>query len=173
MPIRHAQAADLPEIVAIYNASIPGRLATADLDPVTVESRLPWFKDFDPARRPLWVHCDRPGGGTVQAWLSVRSFYGRPAYHATAEVSVYTAPGAQRQGLGRMLLTHAIAAVPGLGLRTLLAFVFGHNDPSVRLFRAQGFSPWGCLPKVAEIDGVERDLAILGLRLPARDAPAS
>jgi phosphinothricin acetyltransferase len=94
MPIRHAQAADLPEIVAIYNASIPGRLATADLEPVTLESRLPWFKDFDPARRPLWVHCGKAaGGGAVQAWLSIRSFYGRPAYHATAEVSVSAASG--------------------------------------------------------------------------------
>jgi len=36
MPIRHATASDLPEIVSIYNASIPGRMATADLAPVSV-----------------------------------------------------------------------------------------------------------------------------------------
>ena len=34
--IRHAGKADLPAIVDIYNASIPGRLATADTEPVTV-----------------------------------------------------------------------------------------------------------------------------------------
>ena len=50
-------------------------------------------------------------------------------------------------------------------ISTLLAFVFGHNDASVRLFRDAGFADWGTLPRVAELDGVERDLVILGKRL--------
>lgn len=139
-------------------------MATADVDPVTVEARLPWFREFDPARRPLWVHSEE-AETLPNAWLSVRSFYGRPAYQATAEVAVYTAPAARRQGLARRLLRHAIDAAPSLGLRTLLAFVFAHNAPSVTLFRAHGFADWGLLPRVAELDAVERDLAILGLRL--------
>ena len=98
---RHAQAADLPAIVAIYNASIPGRTATADTEPVSVSSREGWFAEFDPARRPLWVLDD--ADGRVAAWLSVRSFYGRPAYHRTAEIGVYTAPAVQRRGLARVL----------------------------------------------------------------------
>ena len=53
MPIRHAMAADLPAIVAIYNASIPGRMATADTQPVTVAQREEWFRAFDPDSRPL------------------------------------------------------------------------------------------------------------------------
>ena len=44
VPIRHAQPDDLPAIVAIYNASIPGRMATADTEarrdlPGSLESR--------------------------------------------------------------------------------------------------------------------------------------
>jgi len=145
-------------------------MATADVEPVTVEARVPWFRDFDPLRRPLWVQCDMTDG-TPRAWLSVRSFYGRPAYHATAELAVYTAPEARREGRARRLLEHAIAAAPALQLSTLLAFVFGHNRPSIELFRAYGFGDWGLLPRVAELDGVERDLAILGLRV--RAAPAA
>jgi phosphinothricin acetyltransferase len=34
---------DLPAIIDIYNATIPGRMVTADLEPITVESRLRWF----------------------------------------------------------------------------------------------------------------------------------
>ena len=154
----------MPEIVAIYNAAIPGRAATADLEPVTVEARTPWFREFDPARRPLWVHCD-DAGGPVTGWLSVRSFYGRPAYHATAETAVYAAPGRQRRGIGRALLLHALGTAPTLGLRTLLAFVFGHNAASLALFRSAGFYDWGQLPQVAELDGVLRDLVILGARI--------
>lgn len=139
-------------------------MATADTAPVTVAQREPWFAEFTPESRPLWV-ATATAGSRVQGWLSLRSFYGRPAYHATCEVGVYVAPEAQRQGVARGLLAHALAAGPGLGLRTLLAFVFGHNQPSLVLFERAGFTQWGRLPRVAELDGVERDLVILGRRL--------
>jgi phosphinothricin acetyltransferase len=162
--VRDAQTADLSRIVAIYNAAIPGRMATADTEPVTVAAREAWFREFDPARRPLWVLTD-PSENMVSGWLSLRSFYGRPAYHATVEVAVYVDPSARRQGAGRALVAHALANAPGLRIRTLLAFVFAHNAPSIALFERAGFSSWGCLPRVAELDGVERDLAILGRRV--------
>ena len=164
MRIRHAQPSDLPEIVAIYNAAIPGRMATADTEPVTVAARKPWFREFEPTRRPLWVLTDL-SSETVNGWLSLRSFYGRPAYAGTVEVGVYTHPAAQRRGVGKSLLAHALAAAPALQIRTVLAFVFAHNAPSVALFEAAGFEGWGRLPRVAELDGIERDLAILGRRI--------
>ncbi len=43
MNLRPATEADLPAIVAIYNATIPGRMVTADTEPVSVDSRQPWF----------------------------------------------------------------------------------------------------------------------------------
>jgi phosphinothricin acetyltransferase len=162
--LRDAQSADLAQIVAIYNASIPGRMATADTEPVTVAARESWFREFDPERRPLWVLTDMRDE-TVLGWLSLRSFYGRPAYAATVEVGVYTDPAAQRRGVGRSLLVHALASAPALGVRTVLAFVFAHNTPSIALFERAGFASWGRLPRVAELDGVERDLTILGRRI--------
>jgi L-amino acid N-acyltransferase YncA len=160
--IRHATEADLPAIVAIYNASIPGRLATADTSPVTVDERREWFAAFEPARRPLWVAESQ---AAVVGWLGLRSFYGRPAYHRTVEAAVYVAPAFQRSGIARALLAHAIDRAPALGVATLLAFVFGHNEPSLALFGRAGFRAWGTLPRVAELDGIERDLVILGRRL--------
>ena len=160
--IRPATEADLPAIVAIYNASIPGRRATADTTPVSVDERRDWFASFEPARRPIWV---AEAEGNVAGWLGLRSFYGRPAYHRTVEVAVYVDPGFQRRGIARALLAHALRAAPTLGIATLLAFVFGHNDASVALFREAGFAQWGELPGVAELDAVERDLVILGRRL--------
>jgi L-amino acid N-acyltransferase YncA len=164
MPIRHAAASDLPEIVSIYNASIPGRMATADLAPVSVAERKQWFADFDANRRPLWVFCsdDDP---TPRGWLSLRSFYGRAAYEETVEVGVYTAPEAQRRGYGRALLNHALREAPALHIRTLLAFTFGHNLPSLALFRSAGFGDWAILPGIARLDGIRRDLVILGRAL--------
>ena len=100
--------------------------------------------------------------------MSLRSFYGRPAYDATVEIAVYTAPQAQRRGVARELVAHALSAAPQLSIRTVLAFVFGHNIPSLTLFRTQGFVDWGRLPRVAELGGVERDLLILGRRIAGR-----
>ena len=162
MTFRDAAEADLPAIVAIYNAAIPGRMATADTEPVTIARRLPWFREHDPARRPLWLAVD---GARTLGWLSFQSFYGRPAYHATAELSVYVSPAHQRRGVALALLTRALAEAPRLGLHTLLGFVFGHNAPSLTLFERLGFERWALLPRVAELDGVERDLVIVGRRV--------
>lgn len=162
MPIRPATLAELPVIVEIYNAAIPGRQATADTAPVTVESRLEWFKSHDPATRPLWVMETK---GRILGWLSLSSFYGRPAYSATVEVSLYVATAVQGLGVGRQLLQHALNVAPGLGVTTLLAFIFGHNQASIKLFEGHGFTSWGLLPRVAQLDQRECDLSILGLRL--------
>jgi len=167
--IRDAREEDLPDIVAIYNASIPGRLATADTDPVSVDARRSWFRDRAWDRHPVWVSTpdqpDRDGSGRVTGWLSFAKFYGRPAYAATAEVSIYVDPAAQRRGIARALVQQAIARAPALGLTTFLGFVFAHNAPSVALCESFGFREWGRLPRVARLDGIERDLLILGLRI--------
>jgi L-amino acid N-acyltransferase YncA len=159
---RDATLDDLPAIVAIYNATVPSRQVTADLAPVSVESRLGWFHAHGPQTRPLWVV---EAQGRVIAWLSFSDFYGRPAYRHTAELSIYLDEAARGQGLGKALLAAALDAAPGLGIDTVLGFVFGHNEPSLRLFRGFGFADWGNLPRVAVLDGVERDLLILGLRV--------
>ena len=58
----------------------------------------------------------------------------------------------------------AMVHVPSIRVDTLLGFIFGHNEPSPRLFEKFGFARWGELPKVAALDGVERDLIIVGRR---------
>jgi phosphinothricin acetyltransferase len=162
MIIRHATESDLPAIVAIYNAAVPSRMATADLEPVSVESRMAWFNRRVPSKFPLWVmEID----GVIAGWLSFQAFYGRPAYYSTAEVSIYVAPNFQGRGLGKQLLEKAITESPNLGLKTLVGFIFAHNQPSLKLFAWFGFQAWGNLPKIADLDGVERDLMILGLRV--------
>ncbi|KKI90196.1 phosphinothricin acetyltransferase [Bacillus sp. SA1-12] len=160
--IRDAQLEDLSKIVEIYNSSIPGQLATADLEEVSVESRLAWFHDHNSQHRPLWVLEEDE---KIVGWLSFQSFYGRPAYNATAEVSIYLDPSAHGKGYARVLMDKAISECPTLEIKTLLAFVFGHNNPSIRLFQKYNFEKWAHLPKIADMAGVERDLIILGKRI--------
>jgi len=169
--IRHAERNDLASIVAIYNAAIPGRTATADTQPIPIESREAWFLEHVPDRHPLWV---ADTGEMIAAWLGLSSYHGRPAYARTAEVSLYVHSGQQGHGLGAALLTHAVERAAGLGLDTLLAFIFAHNTPSLILFSRNAFARWGLLPGVAVLDGTRRDVVILGrTTLPLDHHPAA
>jgi L-amino acid N-acyltransferase YncA len=160
--IRDAVEEDLPAIVEIYNSTVPSRMVTADPEPVSIESRRAWFCEHDPKTRPIWV---AEVGGEVAGWFSFENFRKKPAYYATAEVSVYVSEKHRRKGIGHRLLQRAIHRAPELGLKTLTGGIFGHNEPSIRLFEDLGFERWAFYPRVAELDGVERDLVVLGLRL--------
>lgn len=167
--IRDAVETDLPAIVEIYNAAIPTGV-TAEKEPVSVESRFCWFHEHTTSYRPIWVMevervLAKPTKG-ITGWLSFQSFScGRPAYQATAEISIYIAPTYRGYGLGRQLLTEAIRKSPSFGLKTLVGLIFAHNKPSLHLFEALSFQRWGYLPRVGELDGVERDLIVVGRRL--------
>ncbi|HEY8649551.1 MAG TPA: GNAT family N-acetyltransferase [Chthoniobacterales bacterium] len=159
MIIRDALEADLPAIVEIYNATIPTRMVTAELEPVTTEGRLPWFREHSPNGHPLWVaEID----GAIAGWFSFHSFITRCAYRGTAEVSVYVGESYRRGGVARGLLEEAIVRSPQLRITALVGCIFGHNEPSLKLFERFGFQRWGFLPRIARLDGVERDLVIMG-----------
>jgi phosphinothricin acetyltransferase len=162
--IRHAERDDLPRIVEIYNATIPSREVTADTEPVSVESRIAWFEAHRPESRPLWV---AEGAGGIDGWLSISTFYGRPAYDGTVELSVYVADDRRGCGLGSMLMRHALVQAPALGIEALIGFIFRHNPRSLRLFHNHGFERWGLLPAVAVLDGTPRDVVIVGRKVAA------
>ena len=160
----HRQAAreDLPAIVEIYNATNPSRMVTADLEPVSVDSRVGWFEQHKPDFRPLWV-AERDGH--IAGWLSLSTFYTRRAYNKTAELSVYIGEAFRNRGLGSYFLAQAIAHAPAIAVDRLIGFVYGHNHPSLELFARFGFAKWGELPGVTLLDDVERDVIILGRRV--------
>jgi L-amino acid N-acyltransferase YncA len=159
MIIRDAVEADLPAIVEIYNSTVPTRMVTAELEPTTVEARLPWFREHSPDGYPLWV---AESNGVVIGWVDFKNFLPRCAYRGTAEISVYVHEDVRRSGVGRRLLQHTIACAPSLGITALVGLIFGHNEPSLKLFETLGFERWGFLPAVAQLDGVKRDLVVVG-----------
>lgn len=160
--VRDAVIDDLPSIVDIYNSTIKGRMVTADLEDVTVESKKEWFCGHNPDKRPMWV---AEYNGRVAGWLSFQSFYGRPAYNKTVEISIYISEDYRRMGLGHLLIQRAIDRAPELNITTILGFIFGHNKPSLNLFYSYGFKDYGVLPGIADMDGILRDLVIVGKRI--------
>ena len=155
---RKATLKDLPKIVEIYNQIIPSRLATADLTPITVDERKGWFEAFD-ENHPIWVIEYQ---NEVRGWVALEHFYGRPAYDHTSEIVIYLDQRLRKQGVGTKTMEFIIRQLPKLTVDTIVAYIFGHNIPSLKLFKSFGFTQWGLLPQVAELDGIKRDLVILG-----------
>jgi phosphinothricin acetyltransferase len=160
---RDANDSDLKRIVEIYNSTIPSRMVTADTELVSVESRQKWFEEHNSNRRPLWVIEDKTN--TIIGWVSFKSFYGRPAYDGTVEISIYLDEQHRGKGLGKEVLKYCIVNAAKFGIKTLLGFIFSHNEPSLRLFRHFGFEDWATMPNIALLDEKERGLKILGKRI--------
>jgi L-amino acid N-acyltransferase YncA len=161
--LRDAQKTDLQGIVQIYNSTIAGRMVTADMVAITVESRIGWFDAHSSDKLPLWVIQD--ASGNMVGWASFQAFHSRAAYSATVEISIYLDENCRGKGVGKDVLRYCIDQAPRLGAKTILGLIFAHNEPSLRLFKHFGFQEWGNLPKVAEMDNQEYGLKILGLRV--------
>ena len=150
---------DLADIVRIYNQTIASRLVTADLEPVAVEERVEWFQQHNPNHRPLWLIVVE---GKTVGWISLSDFYGRIAYRKTVEVSIYIDENYRGHHLGTAALLYVESQIERLGINTVLSFIFSQNKPSIALFKKFGYEVWGHLPEVAELDGIKRNLDILG-----------
>lgn len=163
MRFRNATLDDLSEIVAIYNTTIPSKLVTADLKPVTVEDKLSWYHHHNESKRPLWI-CINDTNETM-GWVSFQDFYGRTAYDGCAEISIYFKETYRSKGWGKIALQHAIQNCPSLKIDTLLGFIFEQNLPSITLFQSVGFEIWGKLPQVANMESHFCTLLILGKKI--------
>ncbi|OCG19676.1 GNAT family N-acetyltransferase [Gilliamella sp. WF3-4] len=157
-----ATLTDLPFIVDVYNSTIAGRQVTADTEPVSVESRLDWFHQHNQHDRPIWLikYQDQPCG-----WISLSSFYGRPAFYKTVEISLYLHQDFRGKKIGQFMVAEIEKFAQKTGIEAIFSYVFGHNLPSVNLFKKMQYEQWGFLPKIAELDNVQCDLLILGKRL--------
>ena len=160
---RDAVQEDLVKIVEIYNSTVASRMVTADTEQVSVSSKQRWFDEHNSDKRPLWIVEE--GSGQIIGWVSFQSFYGRSAYNATVELSIYLDKKHRGKGFGKQILQYCIENAPAYGIKTLLGFIFSHNLPSLKLFRHFGFEDWATLPNIALLDGEERGLKILGKRI--------
>ncbi len=159
---RDATLKDLPAIVGTYNSTIPTRMVTADLEPASVESKVAWFSLHNPKTRPLWVVEYH---GEYAGWISFTDFKSRHAYHKTAELGIYLETKFRGKGLGDACLQYAIERSPSLEITNLTGFIFGHNEPSLRLFYKHGFEKWAHMPGICDMEGILRDVIILGRKV--------
>jgi len=149
--IRNATVGDLAAITNIYNQAINARHCTADTVLVDQNSRLAWFNQHNHIKTPIFVY-ETQKGVVAYSYISLYRF-GRKAFERVGEISYYIDFAHHGKGLGNMMIEHLIVEALKLDYAHLVAILLDCNVKSVSLLEKYGFSCWGKMPDIAEIDG--------------------
>jgi phosphinothricin acetyltransferase len=141
--VRPSAEADIPAIAAIYSHAVLHGTASFELDPPA---------EAEMARRRMAIleggypYLVAERGGEILGYAYAGAYRTRPAYRSTVEDSIYVAPSAQGQGIGRVLLTALIGECEALDFRLMVAVIGDEESKgSIALHRSLGFAPVGIL----------------------------
>ena len=166
MLVRRATSSDAAAIAAIYNHAVERTTASFDTEPKSAEDRAGWLSGRA-ERHPVIVSED---AGEVVGWGALSPYSERPAYDATAEISIYVAEGRHRRGIGRTLSRELLAMAPSLGLHVILARICTENEASIEMVRSLGFRDAGTMHEVGRKFGRWLDVVTWEYPVPAQDA---
>ncbi|WP_455359352.1 N-acetyltransferase family protein [Streptomyces sp. SYSU K21746] len=148
------------QVLAIYQAGI-------DEGNATFETAAPTWEAFDAAK--LTEHrlvALAAGSERVLGWTAVTGVSDRCVYTGVVEHSVFVAPGARGQGVGRLLLDALAASTEAAGIWTIQSGIFPENSASLALHRRAGFRTIGTRERVGRHHGVWRDVLLVERRSP-------
>lgn len=143
LSIRPSTPDDVAAITQIYAWNVRNGAGTFEID-------APDATEIERRRNGVlalglpWLVAER--GATVLGYAYANAFRPRPAYRFCVEDSIYLAPDAFGQGLGRLLLAELLARCQAWGARQMLAVIGDSaNVASIGVHRALGFEHAGTL----------------------------
>lgn len=141
--LRPSTVDDLPAITAIYAHNVLHGTGTFELE-APDQAEMARRRDDVLGKGLPWLVAERDG--QVLGYAYANHFRPRKAYRFCLEDSIYLAPQAQRQGVGRLLLAELIGQCEALGARQMLAVIGDSaNQGSIGVHRALGFEHTGLL----------------------------
>lgn len=142
--IRPSTDADVPAIAAIYTHHVLHGTGTFETTPPTLEEMTARRADVLSKGLP-WLVVEE--AGVVLGYAYGNWFKPRPAYRFSVEDSIYLAPEAAGQGLGRALLAELLATLERSGIRKVMAVIGDSaNAGSIGVHTALGFEQVGVVP---------------------------
>ena len=170
LQIRPSADADLPAIQAIYAQAVLEGTGTFETEVPSVEEMARRRAEVLGRRLP-WLVAEREGVILGYAYAN----YVRPrlAYRFCVEDSIYLAPAAQGQGVGRLLLAELIARCEAAGARQMLAVIGDANNAgSIGVHTALGFQHTGVLKSAGWKFGRWLDVVLMQRQLADGDSSA-
>jgi phosphinothricin acetyltransferase len=137
MPIRDAEAGDLPQILAIYNEVIAASTAVYSTEPSTLAERSEWFEQRRRRGFPVLVAAE---GDLVLGFSSFGEFRGAfSGYRHSVEHSVHVGAGARGAGVGRQLVAALFPLAAAQGKHVMIGGIDAANEGSLRFHERLGF----------------------------------
>ncbi|MFN3862406.1 MAG: GNAT family N-acetyltransferase [Roseateles sp.] len=168
--IRPSTDADLPAIQAIYAQAVQEGTGTFETEVPAVEEMARRRAEVLGRGLP-WLVAERDG--TVLGYAYANYFRPRLAYRFCVEDSIYLAPAAQGQGVGRLLLAELIARCEAAGARQMLAVIGdAANAGSIGVHSALGFQHTGVLKSAGWKFGRWLDVVLMQRPLGPGDSTA-
>ncbi|MBK6557901.1 MAG: N-acetyltransferase [Comamonadaceae bacterium] len=141
--IRPSRDDDIDAITLIYAHHVLHGTGTFEVDPPSVQDMRARRAEVL-ARGLPWLIAE--SDNQVSGFAYCNWFKPRPAYRFSAEDSIYLAPHANGQGLGRALLAELATQAERAGVRKLIAVIGDSgNTGSIGVHRALGFQHVGVL----------------------------
>lgn len=141
--IRPSRDDDIDAITLIYAHHVLHGTGTFEVDPPSVQDMRARRAEVL-ARGLPWLIAE--SDNQVSGFAYCNWFKPRPAYRFSAEDSIYLAPHANGQGLGRALLAELTTQAERAGVRKLIAVIGdSRNTGSIGVHRALGFQHVGVL----------------------------
>lgn len=145
--VRDSREADLAAITAVYAHHVRFGLGSFEEVPPTLAEMARRRAEILVRRLPYLVAEGR--GGAVLGYAYAALFRARAAYRFTLEDSIYVAPGEERRGIGRALLSTLIERCSADGYQQMVAVIGDSgNAGSIGLHERLGFRRVGLLADV-------------------------
>lgn len=169
--LRPSTDADLAAIQAIYAQAVLEGTGTFETEVPSVEEMGRRRAEVLGRHLP-WLVAQR--GDDVLGYAYANYFRPRLAYRFCVEDSIYLAPAAQGQGVGRLLLAELIARCEAAGARQMLAVIGDANNAgSIGVHTALGFQHTGVLKSAGWKFGRWLDVVLMQRPLGRGDGSAA
>ena len=154
--IREMLDTDWPMVKSIYLEGIATGNATFQTEAPAFEE---WTKSHHSKCRLVAVN-----EGIVVGWIAISPVSKRIVYKGVGEVSIYVSTQAKNKGIGTVLFSKLIEESEKQGFWTLQSSIFKENIASIKLHKKLGFREVGYREKIAQHNGIWRDVLLLERR---------
>jgi L-amino acid N-acyltransferase YncA len=137
--LRAATGADAAAIAALYAPYVTDSIVSFEAEPPSADE-IGARMESAGGRYP-WIVAEE--GGELVGYAYAAAFRPRAAYCYAVETSVYLAPDAKGQGLGRRLYASLLATLEAQGYAQAIGAITLPNPASVALHERLGFAPAG------------------------------
>ncbi len=144
--VRPAVVGDVPAIREIYNHYVETSHATFDVEPVSLENRLAWLRQFASTGPFRLVVAEQDGA--VIGYAGSGKYREKAAYSTSVEMTVYVHPEVRSRGVGARMYARLFEILADEPIHRFYAGVTLPNEASVALHHRFGFQDIGVYDEV-------------------------